>query len=224
MQLPSKSVPAGEKTVNNKRQEQQELSEQIKNRNNNSPKVVGKVVKKDRENFETWKLKWNNFLISSNINSIYRAVVKEEQTKAALIAALSDSEVAERTSFWPGQTPEGRVHHQEDRQIHQGTTNLYAQVVELIEQKKSLKLPSLCDRRLPKGQTVHSQQGYKHDGLVHYHIVVANHDDVEVWKKLLLEKDLKLDMAKVICKEKEKAVKMSRMLGANSTSGKAGAS
>ena len=43
-------------------------------------------LEKDRENFETWKLKWNDFLI----NSINRAAVKEEQTKAALTAALSD--------------------------------------------------------------------------------------------------------------------------------------
>jgi hypothetical protein len=55
-------------------------------------------------------------------------------------------------------------------------------------------------------------------------IVVANHDDVEVRKKLLLEKDLKLDMAKAICKEEEKAAKTSRMLEASRTSGEAGTS
>jgi hypothetical protein len=41
-------------------------------------------------------------------------------------------------------------------------------------------------------------------------IVVANHDDVEVRKKLLLQKDLKLDKAK--------AAKTSQMLGASRTS------
>jgi hypothetical protein len=55
-------------------------------------------------------------------------------------------------------------------------------------------------------------------------IVVANQDEVEVRKKLLLEKDLKLDMAKAICKEGEKAAKTSFMLGASRTSGKAGTS
>ncbi len=38
-------------------------------------------------------------------------------------------------------------------------------------------------------------------------IVVAHHDDIEVRMKLLLEKDLKLDTAKAICKEEEKAAK-----------------
>jgi hypothetical protein len=55
-------------------------------------------------------------------------------------------------------------------------------------------------------------------------IVVANQDEVKVRKKLLLEKDLKLDMAKAICKEGEKATKTSCMLGASRTSGKAGMS
>jgi hypothetical protein len=52
-------------------------------------------------------------------------------------------------------------------------------------------------------------------------IVVANHDEVKVWKKLLLEKDLKLGTAKAMCIKEEKAAKMSRMLGANCMSGKA---
>ncbi len=83
-----------EKRLDSKQREWQELTEQLKNCDNNGPKVVGKAPKfdleKDWENFETWKLKWNDFLISSNINSINRAAVKEEQTKAALTAALSD--------------------------------------------------------------------------------------------------------------------------------------
>jgi hypothetical protein len=54
-------------------------------------------------------------------------------------------------------------------------------------------------------------------------IVVANHDNVEVQKKLLLEKDLKLDTATAVCKEEEKAAKTSCMLGTSHTSGKAGA-
>jgi hypothetical protein len=55
-------------------------------------------------------------------------------------------------------------------------------------------------------------------------IVVAYHNKIKVKKKLLLEKDLKLDMAKAICKEEEKAAKTSRMLGASRTPGKAGTS
>jgi hypothetical protein len=46
-------------------------------------------------------------------------------------------------------------------------------------------------------------------------IVVANHNHVELLKKLLLEKDLKLNMAKVICNEVEKAAKTYHMPGAN---------
>jgi hypothetical protein len=49
-------------------------------------------------------------------------------------------------------------------------------------------------------------------------IIVANHDDTEVHKKLLQHQDLKLDKAKAICKEEEKVAKTSSMLGASRTS------
>jgi hypothetical protein len=58
------------------------------------PKIVGKAPKfnmeKDWDNFETWKLKWADFLISSNINSIGVSGTSDEQKKAALTASLSD--------------------------------------------------------------------------------------------------------------------------------------
>jgi hypothetical protein len=46
-------------------------------------------IEKNRDNFETWKLKWKDFLVSSNINAIEKVAVKEEQMKATLTAALS---------------------------------------------------------------------------------------------------------------------------------------
>jgi hypothetical protein len=49
-------------------------------------------------------------------------------------------------------------------------------------------------------------------------IIVVNQDDTDVRKKLLLHQDLKLDKAKAICKEEEKAAKTSRILGASRTS------
>ena len=73
-----------ETRLDNERRERLELAKQLENRDSNGPKIVGKAPKfdleKDRDNFETWKLKWADFLISSNINSINRAAVKEEQT------------------------------------------------------------------------------------------------------------------------------------------------
>ncbi len=48
-------------------------------------------------------------------------------------------------------------------------------------------------------------------------IIVANHDNTKVCKKLLLLQDLKLDKAKAICKEEENTVKTSCMLGASRT-------
>jgi hypothetical protein len=48
--------------------------------------------------------------------------------------------------------------------------------------------------------------------------IVANHNDTEVCKKLLLHQELKLEKAKAICKEEEKAAKISHMLGASRTS------
>jgi hypothetical protein len=49
-------------------------------------------------------------------------------------------------------------------------------------------------------------------------IIVANHNDTEVRKKLLLHQELKVGKAKAICKEEEKAAKTSPMLGASRTS------
>jgi hypothetical protein len=39
-------------------------------------------IEKNRDNFETWKLKWKDFLVSSNINAIEKVAVKEEQMKS----------------------------------------------------------------------------------------------------------------------------------------------
>jgi hypothetical protein len=49
-------------------------------------------------------------------------------------------------------------------------------------------------------------------------IIIANHYDIDVLKKLLLYQDLKLERTKAICKEEEKAAKMASMLGASWTS------
>ncbi len=96
------------------------------------PKIVGKApkfnIEKDCDNFETWKLKWADFLISSNINLIGVTGARDEQRKAALTAAPSDD-----TQKWiNGQG----FHHADlmkaefiiqkiDKHI-QGTTNPYA--------------------------------------------------------------------------------------------------
>jgi len=48
--------------------------------------------------------------------------------------------------------------------------------------------------------------------------IVANHNDTEVRKKLLLHQELKLDKARAICKEEKKPAKISHMLGASRTS------
>jgi hypothetical protein len=47
-------------------------------------------MENDRNNFKTWKLKWANFLISSNFNSIGVTGAQDQQKKGALTAALSD--------------------------------------------------------------------------------------------------------------------------------------
>jgi hypothetical protein len=46
-------------------------------------------------------------------------------------------------------------------------------------------------------------------------LIIANQDNTDVCKKLLLHQDLKLDKAKAIIKEEEKAAKTSLMLGAS---------
>jgi hypothetical protein len=188
----------------------------------------GSDQEKDRENFETWRLKWNNFLISSNINSINRVAVKEEQTKAPLTAALSDDTLKwlNGQGFDTDELRKAEFIIQKIEEYIQGTTNPYAQVVELIRRKKSSNesfdhfVADVCEwvKRCALDTVTNVTDWFM------TMIVVANNDDAEVRKKQLLEKDLKLDTAKAICKEEEKAAKTSRMLGANRTSGEAGVS
>jgi hypothetical protein len=98
----------------------------------------------------------------------------------------------------------------------QGTTNAYVQVVELIRRKKSVNesfdhfITDVCERvkRCALDKVTNVTDWFTTI------IIVANHDNTEVRKKLLLHQELKLDKAKVICKEEEKAAKTSRMHGA----------
>jgi hypothetical protein len=97
---------------------------------------------------------------------------------------------------------------------NQGTTNSYVQLVELIGHKKSAKksfdhfVTNIWEH--VKGCTLNKVTNVM-DWFTTM-IIVVNHDDRYVRKKLLLLQDLKLDKAKVICKEEEKAAKMSCML------------
>jgi hypothetical protein len=221
-----------EKRLEYERRERKQLAKELANRDNGNPKVNGKAPKfdleKDRDNFETWKLKWNDFLVSSNINSINKAAVKEEQTKAALTSALSDDTLKwlNGQGFDPDDLRRAEFVIAKIEEHIQGTTNPYVQVVDLIGRKKSSNesfdhfVTDVCERvkRCALDKVTNVTDWFT------TMIVVANHDDVEVRKKLLLEKDLKLDTAKAICKEEEKAAKTSRMLGASRTSGEAGAS
>jgi hypothetical protein len=74
-----------EKRLDYKRWERKQLAKELANRNNCNLKVNGKApnfnLKKDRDNFKTWKLKWNDCLVSSNTNSINRVAIKEDQPR-----------------------------------------------------------------------------------------------------------------------------------------------
>jgi hypothetical protein len=83
-----------EKRLDYKTRERHILARELAKRNSGIPKIVGKApkfdIEKDLDNFKTWKLKWADFLISSNINSIGVTGARDEQKKAALTTALSD--------------------------------------------------------------------------------------------------------------------------------------
>ncbi len=101
----------------------------------------------------------------------------------------------------------------------QGTTNPYVQVVELIGRRKSSNksfdhfITDVCERvkRCALDKVTNITDWFT------TMIVIANHDNIEVRKQLLLQKDLKLDKAKAICKVEEKAAKTSQMLCASCT-------
>jgi hypothetical protein len=77
-----------EKRLDYETRERRLLARKLAKHDNATPKIMGKAPLFD--NFETWKLKWKDFLVSSNINAIEKGAVKEEQMKAALMAALSN--------------------------------------------------------------------------------------------------------------------------------------
>jgi hypothetical protein len=215
-----------EKRLDYETRERRLLARELAKRDSVTPKIMGKAplfdMEKDRDNFETWKLKWKDFLVSSNINAIEKAAVKEEQMKAALTAALSNDTLKWLNGQGFSLDDLGKadfIIEKIDEHI-QGTTNPYVQVVELIGRKKSSNesfdhfVTDVCERvkRCALDKVTNVTDWFT------TMIVVANHDDVEVRKKLLLQKDLKLDKAKAICKEEEKAAKTSKMLGASRTS------
>jgi hypothetical protein len=94
MQTLTNQMAQMEKRFDYKTRERHILARELAKRDSGIPKIVGKATKfdieKDRDNFETWKLKWADFLISSNINLISVRGAREEQKKAAPTAALSD--------------------------------------------------------------------------------------------------------------------------------------
>jgi hypothetical protein len=198
-----------ETRLDNEPGERLELAKQLENRDSIGPKIVGKAPKfdleKDRDNFKTWNLKWADFLISSNINLINKAAVKEEQTKAALTAALSDDKLKwlNGQGFDPDNLGKADFIIQKIDEHIQGTTNAYVQVVELIGCKKSANesfdhfVTNVCEhvKRCALNKVTNVTDWFT------TMIIVANHDDTEVCKKLLLHQDLKLDKAKAICKE-----------------------
>jgi hypothetical protein len=131
--------------------------------------------------------------------------------KAALTAALSDDTLKwlNRQGFEPDELRKAEFIIQKIEEHIHGTTNPYVQVVDLIGRKKSSNesfdhfVTDVCKR--VKGCALDKVTN-ETDWFTTM-IVVTNHDNVAVRKKLHLETDLKLDTAKAICKEEEKAAK-----------------
>jgi hypothetical protein len=215
-----------EKRLDYETRERQILARELAKRDSGIPKIVGKApkfnIEKDCDNFETWKLKWADFLISSNINSISISGARDEQKKAALTAALSDDTLKwiNGQGFNHADLMKAEFIILKIDEHIQGTTNPYVQVVDLIGHKKSANesfdhfVTNVCKsvKRCALDKVTNVTDWFT------TMIIVVNHDDTEVRKKLLLHQELKLDKAKAICKEEEKAAKTSCMLGASRTS------
>jgi hypothetical protein len=210
-----------EKQLDCETRERQILARELAKRDSGIPKIVGKAPKfdmeKDRDNFKTWKLKWADFLISSNINSIGVTGAQDEQKKAAHMAALSDDTLKwiNGQGFDHADLMKAEFIIQKIDEHIQGTTNPYVQVVDLIRRKKSANesfdhfVTHVCERvkRCALNKVTNITDWFT------TMIIMANHNNTDVRKKLLLHQDLKLDKAKAICKEEEKAAKTSPCLG-----------
>jgi hypothetical protein len=214
-----------ERRLDYETRERQLLARELAKHNSGIPKIVGKApkldIEKDCKNFKTWKLKWADFLISSNINSIGVTGAQDERKKAALTAALSDNTLKwiNGQGFDHADLMKAEFIIQKINEHIQGTTNPYVQVVELIGRKKSVNesfdhfVTDVCKRvkRCALDKVTNVTDWFT------TMIIVAYHNDTDVRKKLLLHQDLKLDKAKAICKEEEKAAK-TRILGASRSS------
>ncbi len=188
-----------EKRLDYKSRERQLLARELAKRDSCIPKIVCKVPKfdmeKDRDNFKTWKLKWADFLISSNINSIGITGTRDEQKKAALTAALSDDTLKwiNGQGFDHANLMKAEFIIQKMDEHIQGTTNPYVQVVELIGRKKSTNesfdhfVTDVCEcvKRCALDKVTNVTDWFT------TMIIIANHDDMDVRKKLLLHQDLK---------------------------------
>jgi hypothetical protein len=131
-----------EKRLDYETRERQILARELAKRDSGVPKIVGKApkfdIEKDCDNFKTWKLKWADFLISSNINSIGISGAQDEQKKAALTAALSDDMLKwiNGQGFNHADLMKAEFIILKIDEHIQGTTNPYVQVVDLIGRKK----------------------------------------------------------------------------------------
>jgi hypothetical protein len=149
-------------------------------------------------------------------------LTRDEQKKAALTAAMSDDTLKwiNGQGFDHANLMKAEFIIQKIDEHIQGTTNPYVQVVELIGCKKSTNesfdhfVTDICEhvKRCALDKVTNATDW------ITTMIIIANHNDTDVCKKLLLHQDLKLDKAKAICEEEEKAAKTSRMLEASRSS------
>jgi len=173
-------------------------------------------IEKGRDQFQTWKSKWNYYQTSSGIAAM-RGSQQRLQKRAALQLAMSDDTIRWVTN--QGMTDEesenaDRIVARLEAYVR-GTTNPLVQVVEMIGRKKIANESFekfLTDLKEKAKLCAFDKVTNVGDWFL-TSCICANVDDPDVRKKLLLEEKLTLEKAVKICQEEEKAAKTAKQLG-----------
>jgi len=187
------------------------------------PRMNAKVplfdIVNDKSKFITWKSKWGYYLTASGIDGMIDDEQRNTQTRAALQMALSDETIRwlNTQGFTQEESDDAAFIITRIEEYIKGSTNPLVQVVQTIGRKQGEHenfenfVTDIKERAKFCGL-----EDIKKDQVRDWFIttcICANSRNTETRKRLLLEKDLRLEKAVEIGLEEEKAARTSKQLG-----------